>query len=231
MRFGLFIVGFVVLGLGVWMLRVKPANQNSGTQSELSKTTTRLTITNPTTTNPTTIVPNPVGTTTVKTTGCYTTNFKHQRLKGHSNRESCGRHKNIIPLAELRARGDLNGICVRVDGTPVKFMREKSLLVVGPVAGPDSIVSVQYCVGKSTCTGECSVHEDSFMSAIGVVAGDAEEEARWDPSDKNSDSDVTLALDGELKRELNDEVELSAFKGWLQISESSGCSMVVTVSG
>ena len=162
-------------------------------------------------------------------TGCFTQNYQHQPTAGHVDRESCASHANVLTLDP-----SIRALCVRVDGVPVAYERKKEKILIGPLAGPDSVVSVSYCLGKSTCQTPCQIPKDGFMSAIGA-GEDVEPQApavlvNWDPGDSDSARDVTAGIDvgdegGEHgNRSKEPKHALSQFKDWTPSAKRPGCS-------
>ena len=158
-------------------------------------------------------------------TGCFTQNYQHQPTPGHTDRESCAQHANVVTLDPA-----IHALCVRVDGVPVAYERKKEKILIGPLAGPDSVVSVSYCLGKSTCQTPCQIPRDGFMSAIGA-GEDAEPQApavlvNWDPGDTDSARDVTAGIDegDEHPKEKESKHALSQFKDWTPSAKRPGCS-------
>ena len=157
-------------------------------------------------------------------TGCFTQNYQHRPTAGHVDRESCAQHDNVVSLDPT-----IKALCVRVDGVPVSFDRKKDKILIGPLAGPDSVVSVSYCLGQSRCLAPCQIPKDGFMNAIG--AGEDSEPAApallvsWDPGDSGPAKDVTADMD------VDDPVpsqpvqsQLSRFSDWFESAKRPGCT-------
>jgi hypothetical protein len=164
--------------------------------------------------------------------GCYTVSFKHKEVQGHGDREACTSHKNSIALAgdvlsALPAKLNPKALCVRVDGIPVKFEPVKGALVIGPVAGPESAITVQACIGKSSCKFNCVVPKDEFMDALGATddEGRAVASAKWDANDKEEDQDATAGLDDEVKNAGVAVQKLPVFHDWQVTGHSPTCEL------
>ncbi len=167
---------------------------------------------------------------------CYRAVFKHKVLESHSDGEVCGHHKNLIHLPHEHVA--MNSACVRVDSTPVKFESREQDLVLDPVAGPDSVVSITYCVGeacKAVSKAQCQPvakanfkKKDEFMDAIGADGG-GQELGNWEGKGGNGESDKKLnaALDPAIRREIAhlDDPKPKALKdaglfaGWVKEEE------------
>ncbi len=165
---------------------------------------------------------------------CYTVTYTHKAAAGHKNMDECSQHRNLIKLGDSKV--SLKSVCVRVDGTPVKFDWVKSSILLGPVAGPNTKISVRYCQpkAKDTCADDCKLPKDDFMAALG---GDDEKiakhqakngkMAKWDPSDAQEDSDVAAQVDSEMQKELADGIDLATFEGWKDSAPAQVCSRSV----
>jgi hypothetical protein len=160
--------------------------------------------------------------------GCFTLAFKHQDLPGHQNGEACTQHKNLLALPSQKLSA--KSLCVRVNGTPVKFAfdSKKNHVLLSSIAGPRSEITVRYCTGGATCAEDCTVPRDEFMEALGAVdTNGSKPTVAWDI--RNSGKGPTkqeAALDKELvelKRELA-SVERNSeeiFKGWVAGKEKA----------
>ena len=164
--------------------------------------------------------------------GCFLATYHHKELPGHKTHKECALHKNYIHLSAVDA--NLKSVCVRLNGTPVsyEFVQEKktkgvSGIMLGPIAGPDSKISVRYCLGIKKCADDCKIPQDEFMDAIGGTDKDADPRmpiVKWDPTDQTaSDSDAVAELDSDLQKELSD-ADLSVFEGWIGNDEAVSCS-------
>ena len=165
---------------------------------------------------------------------CYTVTYTHKALAGHKNMDECSQHRNLIKLGDSKV--SQKSVCVRVDGTPVKFDWVKSAILLGPVAGPNTKITVRYCQpkAKDSCADDCKLPKDDFMAALG---GDEEKiakhqakngkVAKWDPSDSQDDSDVAAQVDSEMQKELADWIDLATFEGWKDSVPAQSCSRSV----
>ncbi|OFZ71412.1 MAG: hypothetical protein A3K03_05625 [Bdellovibrionales bacterium RIFOXYD1_FULL_44_7] len=162
----------------------------------------------------------------VEKPSCLTFIYKHKRDSAHSSDEVCSGHRNLIRIANQKINA--RSICARVDGTPVAFqiaskVKDGTHLVIGPVVGPDSKVSVSFCEGNAKCKEKCVVPKDQFLQAIGGDTGIQQVNAKWDPNDKENNDDVNQELDDEIKRELADDSDLPIFDGWIIEKEAASC--------
>ncbi|MBY0470941.1 hypothetical protein K2X30_07195 [bacterium] len=163
---------------------------------------------------------------------CYKMTFHHKPSPGHSDRESCSAHKNFIKLTQEDV--NLKSFCLRVDNVPVKYQvvktkKTKKLigLMIEPVAGPNSVITANFCTGKMTCKEDCKIPKDSFMDAIGGEDNNAKTEnvqiVQWDPTEKGTDKDVSAQLEAELKKELAGTSGLKVFEDWVNDDQSLSC--------
>ena len=123
-------------------------------------------------------------------------------------------------------------VCVRLNGTPVtyEFVQEKgkagiSGIMLGPIAGPESKISVRYCLGVKKCNEECKIPHDEFMDAIGGTNPDADLKipvVKWDPTDAAADNDAVAEVDADLQKELSD-ADITVFEGWIGNDEAISC--------
>lgn len=173
--------------------------------------------------------------------GCFVVSYSHERTRMHEDEEDCFHHRNLIRLKHETI--DSRSLCVRVNGTPVRFQRDPKDsrdLIIGPVAGPDAKITAQYCVGKSSCKQDCTVARDEFLDAIGANASDGDEAddvkadvqlARWDSDgEKDANAEVSAKLQTEINREIakvavkakkESTPSLALFKGWSGDSEET----------
>ncbi|MGZ3688699.1 MAG: hypothetical protein ACXWP5_12445 [Bdellovibrionota bacterium] len=166
---------------------------------------------------------------------CFTLDYHHLPTAGHIDEESCSQHRNLLKLKHSRPLA----VCVRVNGRPVRFQRVKGRsdeLMLEPVAGPQSKISIRYCTEKSGCPAQdCKVPKDEFMSALGGEANDGPADGGvWDPSEAKE----TARMNGELRRELAELDSASGtdtgashlFKGWTLDQVSEGCENTGTAA-
>lgn len=174
--------------------------------------------------------------------GCFDLAFKHVPTAGHSDNESCARHRNVVTLKHKNV--NLASVCVRVGKTPVKFDRYKpsakeakagdvsdfDRIVIGTYAGPHAQVNVRYCLGKDSCNEDCKIPKDEFMAAIGAREDDGGpvQLGHWQ---KGDDGEQAAKLNSDLKRSLASFEEsgaaevgpLTTFKGWESGEAASAC--------
>lgn len=166
-------------------------------------------------------------------TGCFLVTLTHKPLPEHKNRQHCSRHRNYVRLGDSSI--NLKSLCVRVDSVPVRYelvekKNKKGIqgLMISSGAGPNSKITVRYCIGKKSCPEtktECAVPKDDFLDAIG--GSDPEEDTRirivkWDPNDASQDVDVAASIEADLKKELAD-AEPGVFDEWIGTSEAASC--------
>lgn len=155
---------------------------------------------------------------------CRTITFKHKTTRGHEDMESCGGHRNKLTIAV----SDLNpkSLCVRVDGTPVKFEVSSASggeggknwhITLPPIAGPGSKISARFGTGKLTCKEDCTIPKDEFLAALGAEAERAPA-GKWKGKGAKKNVEVSAELEAEVDRELGaggDEA-LPVFGGWVE---------------
>jgi hypothetical protein len=164
---------------------------------------------------------------------CFVETFKHKPTPGHDSEEACSHHKNLLKLSH----SDINtkNVCVRVNDVPVKFERagKGDELLIGSIAGPQAIITVKYCTGKTSCAeakkDDCVVPKDEFLDAIGGGDPDDGSVAKWD----NGDGAADAKLNTDVKRELadiddtatdNHGATASIFKDWLADKPVPACA-------
>lgn len=171
----------------------------------------------------------------VAASGCFEMNFHHRKLPTHADAESCQRHKNRLKLAHPLK--ELKALCVRIDGDAVPYEKIAKIddeILVAPLAGPNSMIKVSYCMGSAKCGDfkeSCKIkpRKDAFLEAVGGVAEEKDngQVAGWDAegaseADKKAVREVASeiqALEGDLKAEKDeDNVE---FSGWTSDAESA----------
>ena len=157
------------------------------------------------------------GVQTIPENVCFTVNYKHKPTDGHKNIDDCSTHKNVIDFKTNKTHPDISSknVCIRVDETPVKFETIKSKWIIGPIAGPSSVISVRYCPAK--IIQDCNIPKDSFIDAIG---GEQENDAKtvnWDGSkEANKDIEVDSELGSEIYPEGTNSSGLTLFDGWTE---------------
>lgn len=117
--------------------------------------------------------------------------------------------KNLLMISD--AELNPKTICVKVDGTPVKFdlyQKKANQILIGGVRGPKAEIIVRYCKGKQLCKEDCKIPRDEFMDAI--TGGDSgDEAARWDDS-KETDSEKRVAHEMNVFKEDMKAIEAKA---------------------
>lgn len=165
-----------------------------------------------------------------KAPSCFTVTYKHKPVSSHSDDEYCGNHKNLVKLKHEQV--NFESVCVRVDGTPVRFSQVKGKsdeILVASVAGPQAKITVRYCLNKEKCDEDCVIPKDEFMDAIGGEAPDGKV-AQWDPSEEGADDfDANRDLEKAVKDELvkldgSDRQRTKTFDGWLGDSGTVACT-------
>lgn len=164
---------------------------------------------------------------------CFTETFYHKSMSGHSDEESCSHHKNLLVLSHKGVNPA--HVCVRVNGTPVKFQRKGEEVLIGSIAGPKAKITVRYCTGKLTCAEvakeDCTVPKDEFMDALG--GGGADETVQWEAANANPED---AKLNAEVKKELADidgvesgekdgraPAHAAVFKEWIREEDAPAC--------
>ncbi len=179
-------------------------------------------------------------------TQCFVASFTHKKLPTHDDPETCQRHKNIIKLDH--SLGEMKNICVRIDGEAVEYQKiknePKQIMILGG-AGPESKISVRYCIGNRPCPQDCKIQKrkDNFMEAVGghaqARAKDGDESPakvmEWDPEktnqqDKKLIQAVAKEIEGfqeDLKNDADERNEI--FTSWIgNDAEISACSAAST---
>jgi hypothetical protein len=174
---------------------------------------------------------------------CFLETFHHKPTAGHNDEESCAHHKNLIKLSH--ANINPAHICVKVNGTPVKFTRNAEAsgdeILIGSIAGPQAKITASYCVGKQSCAAvtdeACKIPKDEFMDALqgeDPSAADAEPNTHWEGTQAAADAN----LNSEVKKELADINEVgtgdessgrvpasaNVFKDWINEEDAPVCS-------
>ncbi len=160
--------------------------------------------------------------------GCFTVHYTHKKIPSHSDAETCMEHENEINLRSSSSdQINSKSICAFVDGKTVLFRptsSDPSRITIGPIAGPQSRITVRYCLGRSKCPQICVPKKDSFMSALGADDAESDASAGWDGSGADSEesqlNSEVRALDQE-KGQLDSKRR--TFKEWMIDSTSTGC--------
>lgn len=143
---------------------------------------------------------------------CYTISFTHKPTAGHTDRDTCSEHRNLVKFDSTAINP--KAMCVRVDGTPVPFESVKGGLLIAPIAGPKSKITVRYCTGKISCNEECKIKRDTFMEGLGNT----------NDQDETKDQDVGNHVEAEMAQELADHADLAIFDGWLDAQPVIACT-------
>jgi hypothetical protein len=169
--------------------------------------------------------------------GCFLAKFQHSRTTGHQTRADCSKHQNEIVLASdsglMKALQEKAPVCVRVDGNTIDFEKKGNRLIFGNVAGPDSVLTVRYCLGKSKCSDSCqpgkdSKEKDTYMEALGASDEDdsaTASAAKWDPADQDEGdvaSEYADVLEAE-KKQARTQLVLSS--AWTPETVTTGCNI------
>jgi hypothetical protein len=169
----------------------------------------------------------------VMTDGCFTLTFNHKSLATHASDDECSHHRNLIKLP--RTDVTASSVCIRVNGTPVRheaISGKAGEFVIGAVAGPKDVVTARFCVGKSKCNEGCpypkqeAAKKDEFLEAISGGSNEDSEIAQWEASDAQKNNEVNQALDGDLKKAVEEHElasqrtaagnsKLEIFKDWI----------------
>jgi len=160
--------------------------------------------------------------------GCFTVQYTHKKIPSHSDAETCMEHENEVNLRPSGSEQiNSKSICAFVDGKTAPFQTAStdfSKITLGPIAGPQSRITVRYCLGRSKCPQICVPKKDSFMSALGADDAESDTSAGWDGSGADAEesqlNSEVRALDQE-KGQLDSKRR--SFKEWLIDSTTTGC--------
>jgi hypothetical protein len=155
---------------------------------------------------------------------CYTVTYHHKHPGMRPGDETCTHHKNLISIHPAEGlKLNPKTVCIRVNGTPVKFTQVKGKtneFLIGVVSGVETAVTARYCTGKFHCNEDCTVPKDEFVEAIGGSDLDSDdskklEVAVWDKEDPN-DKEANAKLAGDMNKGLKDldEVAKAATEGY-----------------
>jgi hypothetical protein len=170
---------------------------------------------------------------------CFTVSYRHKHKNGASG-GACSHHKNLIRVkAPEGLKFNPKTVCIRVNGTPVKFTPAKGKsteFVIGTVVGTNTQVTARYCTGKLSCNENCKVPKDDFVAAIGGNEMDTTDKeqlaiAVWDKEDPNEKGVEDAKLQKDMHKELKDldEVAKAAAEGytlfsdWVPETEAPAC--------
>jgi hypothetical protein len=159
---------------------------------------------------------------------CFVLSFHHKAMASHATDEDCLQHRNLLQLHDSKLNPAT--LCVRVNGKPVKYSRpERDQLVIAPVAGPKSTITVSYCVAKAKCAEDCTIPKDEFLAAIGGDEADAKAPAAvWDSEDaaEAEATDKAAKAEAEVRKELGDGGDETVFSGWTSEEAKPACERV-----
>ncbi|MCM0606397.1 MAG: hypothetical protein KA715_09935 [Xanthomonadaceae bacterium] len=101
--------------------------------------------------------------------------------------------KNLLILSESQL--NTKSVCVKVDGTPVKFslfQKKANQILIAGVSGAKAEIQVRYCRDKNLCKDDCKIPRDEFMDALGASDDSGDSNARWEDG-KESDTEKNVA--------------------------------------
>lgn len=173
--------------------------------------------------------------------GCFTLTFTHKPLATHASDDECSHHRNLIKLPRTDVHS--SSVCIRVNGTPVRHEAvsgKAGEFVIGAVAGPKDVVTARFCVGKAKCSEGCpypkqeAAKKDEFLEAISGGSNEDTGLAQWEASDAQKNGEVNQALDGDLKKAVEEQElasqhtaannsKLEIFKDWIGGEMAMAC--------
>ncbi|MFL5812384.1 MAG: hypothetical protein ACJ763_02305 [Bdellovibrionia bacterium] len=176
------------------------------------------------------------------TDGCFTLTFNHKAMATHGSDDECSHHRNLIKLPRTDVHA--SSVCIRVNGTPVRheaLTGKVGEFVIGAVAGPKDIVTARFCVGKAKCSEGCpypkqeAAKKDEFLEAISGGSNEDTGLAQWEASDAQKNGEVNQALDGDLKKAVEEQElasqrtaagnsKLEIFKDWVGGEMAMACA-------
>lgn len=175
------------------------------------------------------------------TDGCFTLTFAHKAMATHASDDECSHHRNLIKLPRTDVHA--SSVCIRVNGTPVRheaLTGKAGEFVIGAVAGPKDVVTARFCVGKAKCSEGCpypkqeAAKKDEFLEAISGGSNEDTGLAQWEASDAQKNGEVNQALDGDLKKAVEEQElashrtaagnsKLEIFKDWIGGEMAMAC--------
>jgi hypothetical protein len=175
------------------------------------------------------------------TDGCFTLTFTHKALATHASDDECSHHRNLIKLPRTDVHA--SSVCIRVNGTPVRheaLTGKSGEFVIGAVAGPKDTVTARFCVGKAKCSEGCpypkqeAAKKDEFLEAISGGSNEDTGLAQWEATDAQKNNEVNQALDGDLKKAVEEQElasqhtaagnsKLEIFKDWIGGEMAMAC--------
>ncbi|MBI4924331.1 MAG: hypothetical protein HY843_00275 [Bdellovibrio sp.] len=167
---------------------------------------------------------------------CFILTFHHKPLASHSSDDACLEHNNLISLAHSQILD--KSLCIKIDNVPVahQIMPQKNKLrknkvnnievLIGPVAGPNSVITAHYCLKGSICKEECKIPKDKFMESLGVAQDHfiQTKNVKWDASIHQEEGEAALGVDQDLEREMSLGEAQSIFSGWTLDKKDETCA-------
>lgn len=173
--------------------------------------------------------------------GCFTLTFTHKAMATHASDDECSHHRNLIKLPRTDVHS--SSVCIRVNGNPVRHEAvtgKAGEFVIGAVAGPKDVVTARFCVGKAKCSEGCpypkqeAAKKDEFLEAISGGSNEDTGLAQWEATDAQKNTEVNQALDGDLKKAVEEQElasqhtaagnsKLEIFKDWIGGEMAMAC--------
>jgi hypothetical protein len=173
--------------------------------------------------------------------GCFTLTFTHKAMATHASDDECSHHRNLIKLPRTDVHS--SSVCIRVNGNPVRHEAvsgKAGEFVIGAVAGPKDVVTARFCVGKAKCSEGCpypkqeAAKKDEFLEAISGGSNEDTGLAQWEATDAQKNNEVNQALDGDLKKAVEEQElasqhtnagnsKLEIFKDWIGGEMAMAC--------
>lgn len=168
-----------------------------------------------------------------KKTGCTLITYQAQATAKK------GPHRFTQNKFKVPQEASGQALCVRVDGTPVKYSftsAKKDEVLIGTVQKQNSTLTMLYCQAQFACAENCTVPKDAFMDALAGEDGlNAEQEgnARWDAKGGSKEE---AAADREIEAlddALNDGRKPGVFNSWNVQAQTPACEgkTVARISG
>lgn len=135
--------------------------------------------------------------------------------------------KNLLQLGS-DAVVNPKSLCVKIDGTPVKFtlhQKKPNQVLIGGVRGAKAEITVRYCRDKNLCKDDCKIPRDEFMDALGA-SDDGDSGARWDDG-KAGDNEKEVAKQMNMFKEDLKAIEAKAMANmskWEVKDSQAACS-------
>lgn len=134
--------------------------------------------------------------------------------------------KNLLVLSDTELNSKT--ICVKVDGTPVKFslyQKKANQILIDGVRGAKAEIQVRYCRDKQLCKEDCKIPRDEFMDALGATDDKDDSNARWEDG-KESDSEKDVAKQMNMFKEDLKAIEakaMSQMSKWSALDVKAAC--------